>query len=242
MQLENKVAVVTGASSGIGKATVKKLSEKGCHIVLASRSVDELKEIKDGLKGKNMVVELDVTDSKSVDEAFEKIKKEFGRIDILVNNAGVMPLTYLKNDHLEEWLKTIDVNVKGVLRCVHAVLPGMIDRKDGHIVNIASVDGKEFYKGGAVYSASKAAIIALSRAMRLEVSSEHNIRVTCIEPGTVDTDLRGDISDEEFKEDQDWDDNEAKLQPEEIAEGVLYAVSQPASVNVNELLITPTRS
>ncbi|NEN25061.1 SDR family oxidoreductase [Cryomorpha ignava] len=242
MQLENKVAVVTGASSGIGKAIVKKLSEKGCRVVLASRSLDKLKVIKAGLKGETMVVELDVTDSESVSKAFEKINNEFGKVDILVNNAGVMPLTYLKNEHLEEWLKTIDVNVKGVLRCMQAVLPGMIDRKDGHIVNIASIDGKEFYKGGAVYSASKAAIIALSRAMRLEVSSEYNIRVTCIEPGTVDTDLRGDISDKEFEKNQDWDDNEAKLKPEEIADGILYALSQPESVNVNELLITPTRA
>lgn len=151
-----------------------------------------------------------------------------------------MPLTYLKNRHLDEWLETIEVNVKGTLRCVHEVLPSMKDQKAGHIVNIASVDGQEILQGGAVYGASKAAVIELSRAMRMELSPEFNIRVTSIEPGTVDTDLREDITDEELLEDKDYGGDEAKMSTEDIADAVYYALSQPNSVNVNELMLKPT--
>ncbi|GHA43305.1 oxidoreductase [Salinimicrobium marinum] len=241
MILNDKVAVVTGASSGIGKAIAKKLSSEGCKVALASRSVDKLQEIGKGLKAESMAVRMDVTDTESVKGAFEDIYRELGQIDILINCAGVMPLTYLKNRHLEEWLQTIEVNVKGTLRCIHEALPPMKVKKTGHIVNIASVDGKEIFKGGAVYGASKAAIIELSRAMRMELSPEFNIRVTSIEPGTVATNLRDDITDSELLNEKDYSyDEEPHLDPENIADAVFYAVSQPDSVNVNELLIKPT--
>jgi len=239
MDLNDKVAVVTGASSGIGKSIAEELSKKGCKVALASRSLDKLKDIGKGLSD-SFEVEMDVTNNESVTDAFEKIYDQFGQIDILVNCAGVMPLTYLKNRKLEDWLQTIEVNVKGTLRCVHAVLPMMKKQKSGHIINIASVDGKEIFEGGAVYGASKAAVIELSRAMRMELSPDFNIRVTSIEPGTVATDLRDDISDEELLEDKDYGNGEPKLDPKNIADAVLYATSQPDSVNVNELLIKPT--
>ena len=241
MKLKDKVAVVTGASSGIGKAIAQKLSAEGCKVALASRSVSKLQEIGKDLNSETLAVRMDVTDTESVKGAFEDIHRELGQIDILVNCAGVMPLTYLKNRHLDEWLQTIEVNVKGTLRCIHEALPPMKVRKSGHIVNIASVDGKELFKGGAVYGASKAAIIALSRAMRMELSPEFNIRVTSIEPGTVATHLRDDISDSELLNDKDYSyETEPHLEPENIADAVFYAVSQPDSVNVNELLIKPT--
>ncbi len=240
MKLKNKTAVVTGASGGIGSAIVKHLDENGCSVVLASRSVASLKSLQNELKNPSLLVEMDVADNNSVSTAFSKIKEEFETIDILVNAAGVMPLTYLKNLHLEEWLETIEVNVKGILRTVHGVLPAMKEQKSGHIVNIASVDGKELYKGGAIYGASKAAIIALSRTMRMELSPEFNIKITSIEPGTVATDLREDISDKELLEDKDYSEDEPKLQPKDIANAVLYAVSEPDRVNVNEILIKPT--
>lgn len=239
MNLNDKVAVITGASSGIGKSIAEELSKKGCKVALASRSVDKLKEIGKGLS-QSFEVELDVTSDKSVHEAFEKIYDHFGRIDILVNSAGVMPLTYLKNEKLEDWLQTIEVNVKGTLRCIHAVLPEMKKQNSGHIINIASVDGKEIFEGGAVYGASKAAVIELSKAMRMELSPDFNIRVTSIEPGTVETSLREDISDEELLKDKDYGGDEPKLSPKNIADAVLYATTQPDSVNVNELLIKPT--
>lgn len=241
MDLQDKVAVVTGASSGIGKAIAKRLSEEGCRVALASRSVDKLMEVQKELKGESMVAEMDVSDSESVSGAFQDICSQYGQIDILVNSAGVMPLTYLKNRHLDEWLQTIEVNVKGTLRCIYETLPTMKVQKNGHIINIASVDGKELYQGGAVYGASKAAVIALSKAMRMELSPEFNIRVTAIEPGTVATDLRQDISDKELLHDKHYgDSDEPHLDPENIADAVIYAVSQPDKVNVNELLIKPT--
>ena len=241
MTLTDKVAVVTGASSGIGRAIAHKLSSEGCKVALASRSVDKLQEIEKEQNTETMSVRMDVTDTESVKGAFEDIFRVMGQIDILVNCAGVMPLTYLKNRHLEEWLQTIEVNVKGTLRCIHEALPPMKVKKNGHIVNIASVDGKEIFKGGAVYGASKAAIIELSRAMRMELSPEFNIRVTSIEPGTVATNLRDDITDSELLNEKDYNyEEEPHLEPENIADAVFYAVSQPDSVNVNELLIKPT--
>ncbi len=240
MNLKGKVIVVTGASSGIGKAIAKKLSAEGCKVALASRSIEKLVEIKKELPSESFIAGMDVSSTASVNSAFEKIRKEFGKIDILVNSAGVMPLTYLKNRHLEEWLQTIEVNVKGTLRCIHEVLPSMKEQKSGHIINIASVDGKEIFEGGAVYGASKAAVIELSRAMRMELSPEFNIRITSIEPGTVETDLREDISDKELLENKDYGGNEPKLKPKNIADAVFYTLTQPASVNVNELLIKPT--
>ncbi len=240
MILKGKVAVITGASSGIGKAIAKKLSAEGCKVVLSSRSTDKLKELQSRLKSESMVAEMDISNTKSVQEAFSNIREKYQKIDILVNCAGIMPLTYLKNRHLDEWLETIEVNVKGSLRCINEVLPSMKKQNSGHIVNIASVDGKEVFPGGAVYGASKAALIALSTAMRMELSPEFNIRVTAIEPGTVATDLREDITDEELLEDKDYGGDEPKLNPEDIANAVSYAISQPESVNINELLIKPT--
>lgn len=240
MKLKDKVGVVTGASSGIGKAIAKSLSAEGCTVVLASRSVDELREVQDELKGSSTVVEMDVSNDESVQQAFRKILDQHKQIDILVNSAGIMPLSYLKNRHLKEWLQTIEVNVKGCLRCINEVLPSMKEQKAGHIVNIASVDGKELFPGGAIYGASKAAVIALSKAMRMELSPAFNIRVTAIEPGTVATSLREDITDEELLEDKDFSEDEPKLEAEDIANAVLYALSQPEHVNVNELLVKPT--
>ncbi len=161
MNLKNKVAVVTGASTGIGKAIAKSLSEQGCKVILSSRSTGKLEEIKEGLNTESMVAEMDVSDPESVSFAFKKIIAKYKRINILVNCAGVKPLTYLKNRHLEEWMETMEVNVKGSLRCINEVLPSMKKNNGGHKVNIASVDGKEVFPGGAVYGASKAALFAL---------------------------------------------------------------------------------
>lgn len=240
MNMKGKVAVITGASSGIGMAIAKKLSKEKCKVVLASRSVDKLKKLQKELPAESMVVEMDVSSTESVTRAFSEIQEKNDRIDILVNSAGIMPLTYLKNRHLDEWLSTIEVNVKGTLRCIYSALPKMKTQNDGHIVNIASVDGKEIFPGGAVYGASKAAVIELSKAMRMELSPEYNIRVTAIEPGTVETNLREDITDEELLKDKNYNENEPKLKVENIADAVFYAVSQPDTVNVNELLVKPT--
>ena len=240
MEIKDKVVVITGANGGIGSAIARKLDKEGCFLVLAARTIESLTGLKKDLKTNYLEVEMDVANSKSVSDAFTTILKKVESIDVLVNVAGVMPLTYLKNLHLDEWLNTIEVNVKGILRTLHGALPSMKKQNKGHIVNIASVDGKELYKGGAVYGASKAAIIALSRAMRMELSPEFNIKVTSIEPGTVDTDLRNDITDTELLNDKDYRGDEPMLHPEDIARAVLYVISEPDQSNINQLTIKPT--
>lgn len=240
MKNKEKVAVITGASSGIGEAIAKKLSSEKIKVVLASRSLDKMKKIQKELPHESTVIEMDVCSTESVSRAFREITEKYDRIDILVNSAGIMPLTYLKNRHLDEWLNTVEVNVKGTLRTIYSALPKMKEQMNGHIVNIASVDGKEIFAGGAIYGASKAAVIELSKAMRMELSPEFNIRVTAIEPGTVNTNLRDDITDLELLEDKNYDEDEPKLDVENIADAVFYAISQPDSVNVNELLVKPT--
>lgn len=240
MKLNGKTALVTGASSGIGKAIARKLAAENCTVILASRSIEKLKELEKELSAGSWSVKMDVSSNSEMEKAFKEINQKTDKIDILVNCAGVMPLSYLKNRHLEEWMDTIEVNVKGTLRCIHGVLPFMTEQNSGHIVNIASVDGREIFKGGAVYGASKAAVIELSKAMRMELSPDFNIRVTAIEPGTVATNLRDDITDKELLQDKNYGGDEPKLKPEEIAEAVYYAVSQPDSVNINEILVKPT--
>ena len=238
--MKDKVVVITGANGGIGSAIARKLDQEACFLVLTARNLESLTDLKKDLKTEYFEVEMDVADSKSVSKAFDTILNKVETIDVLVNVAGVMPLTYLKNLHLEEWLNTIEVNVKGILRTLHGVLPSMKKQNKGHIVNIASVDGKKLYKGGAIYGASKAGIIALSRAMRMELSPEFNIKVTSIEPGTVDTDLRNDITDKELLKDKDYGGDEPMLDPEDIARAVLYVISEPDQSNINELTIKPT--
>lgn len=241
--LTAKVALVTGASSGIGKAIAKALAQHGCKVVLASRNTEKLNQLKKEIEnngGAALVVSTDVTNPKEVEALVKQTLEQWQQLDIVVNSAGLMPLSYLKNRHLDEWLQMVDVNVKGTLITTYAALPAMKKQQSGHFINLASIDGKELYAGGAVYGATKAAVIAFSRVLRMELSPEFNIRITCLEPGTVDTPLRESITDQEFLEDQEWGDDEAKLQPEDIARAVVYAAQQPASVNVNELVIKPT--
>lgn len=240
---KDKVVIVTGASSGIGAAVAKALAREGMRVVLSARNKEKLNNLQQQIKqdgGQAMVIPADVTKPAEVEALVQKTLTQWQRLDIVVNSAGLMPLSYLKNRHLEEWLQMIDVNVKGTLIMTYAALPQMKKQQSGHFINLASIDGRELYAGGAVYGASKAAVIAFSRALRMELSPEFNIRITCLEPGTVDTPLRESITDQEFLEDQDWGEDEAKLQPEDIARAVLYAIQQPQSVNVNEIVIKPT--
>ncbi|EMR02644.1 SDR family oxidoreductase [Cesiribacter andamanensis] len=240
---DKQVALITGASSGIGRAIAKALAKEGAKVVLASRNKEELEQLKAEIEkegGNALVIPTDVTKPKEAEALVAKTLEQWQRLDIVVNSAGLMPLSYLKNRHLDEWLQMIDVNVKGTLITTYAALPPFKKQKRGHFINLASIDGRELYAGGAVYGASKAAVIAFSRTLRMELSPEFNIRITCLEPGTVDTPLREGITDQEFLDDQDWDEDEAKLQPDDIARAVLYAVQQPQSVNVNEIVIKPT--
>jgi NADP-dependent 3-hydroxy acid dehydrogenase YdfG len=249
----SKVAIVTGATSGIGYATSLALSKAGIRVAAGARRLDRLHEleeqiVKNGGEGKIGVGEeeifiqrkLDVTSKSDCDSFVDTVVKKWGRIDILINNAGLMPLSYFKNCKVKEWEQMIDVNIKGVLYCTSAVIPYMIDKKSGHIVNISSVAGRIVFAGGSIYCATKHAITALSEGLRKELSPEYNIRVTCVEPGAVATELLETITDESMSKFIEASKNMERLQSEDISNAILYAIQASSHVNVNEILLRPT--
>ena len=244
MDLAGKVAIITGASSGIGEATARKLAEAGANVVLAARRADRLEDLQRDIKqsgGQALVVATDVTDHDQVKQLAQQARDTFGPIDILVNNAGLMPLSYMKNLHVDEWLKMVDVNINGVLLCLAEVLPDMTERKSGHIINISSTAGREVMMGSAVYSATKFAVRALSDGLRQELAPKFGIRVTCIEPGAVETELTETITDDELMKDvQEMFGQIDFLDKQDIANAIYYALSQPDGVHVNELQVRPT--
>jgi NADP-dependent 3-hydroxy acid dehydrogenase YdfG len=245
--LENKVAIVTGASSGIGNATSLALSKAGIRIAVGARRTERLQELqkkiindKNNERGEIFIQKLDVTSKSDCDSFVDAAVRKWGKVDILINNAGLMPLSYFKNRKVEEWEQMIDVNIKGVLYCTSAVIPYMLDKKSGHIVNISSVAGRIVFAGGSVYCATKHAITAFSEGLRKELSPEYKIRVTCIEPGAVSTELLETITDDSMAGHIQATKNMETLQSEDIANAVLYAIQAPNHVNVNEILIRPT--
>ena len=242
--LSDRVAIVTGASSGIGDATARLLAQHGATVVLAARREDRLNDLKDAIEadgGTALVVPTDVTDRDAVKALAQATIGAYGRIDVLVNNAGVMPLTMLHNMRTDDWYQTVDVNLYGVLHAVEAVLPTMIEAKAGHVVNVSSTAGRRVYPGGAVYSATKYAVRALSEGMRQELGPQYGIRVTCIEPGAVATELTDAIGDDEVRETMGkMFSRLTPLDAQRIAEAIVYTVQAPESATVAELLVLPT--
>jgi NADP-dependent 3-hydroxy acid dehydrogenase YdfG len=245
--LENKVAIITGASSGIGNATSLALSKAGIRIAVGARRTERLQELqkkiindKNNDRGEIFIQKLDVTSKSDCDSFVDAAVRKWGKVDILINNAGLMPLSYFKNRKVEEWEQMIDVNIKGVLYCTSAVIPYMLDKKSGHIVNISSVAGRIVFAGGSVYCATKHAITAFSEGLRKELSPKYNIRVTCIEPGAVSSELLESITDESMSGFIQATKNMETLQSDDIANAILYAIQAPNHVNVNEILIRPT--
>jgi len=249
----SKVAIVTGASSGIGYATSLALSKAGVRVAVGARRLDRLQELQQqifinsgkevGKEGEEEVFiqrKLDVTSKSDCDSFVDTVVKKWGRVDILINNAGLMPLSYFKNCKVKEWEQMIDVNIKGVLYCTSAVIPYMIDKKSGHIINLSSVAGRIVFAGGSVYCATKHAITALSEGLRTELSPHYNIRVTCIEPGAVATELLETITDESMSKFIEASKNMERLQSEDISNAILYAIQAPSHVNINEILLRPT--
>jgi len=241
--LDGQSAIVTGASSGIGEATARALAGAGARVALAARRVERLESLRDDIEGEGgtaVVVETDVTDRDQVQALADEAQSAFGGIDILINNAGLMPLSYMKNLHEEEWERMVDVNLKGVLYNIGAVLPVMTKQGSGHIVNISSVAGRRVMPGGAVYSATKFGVRALSEGMRDELGAE-GIRVTSVEPGAVDTELPETITDEELMDDiEGMMSGFDILESEDIARKILEAVTSPERVNVEEIVIMPS--
>ena len=241
--LKNKVAIITGASSGIGYATSLTLSKAGIRVAVGARRTERLLELEKQIiknNGEILVRKTDVTRKSDCDSLVNTIVEKWGKVDILINNAGLMPLSYFKNGKVEEWEQMIDVNIKGVLYCTSAVVPYMLEKKSGHIINISSVAGRIVFAGGSVYCATKHAIAALSEGLRKELSPTYNIRVTCIEPGAVETELLESITDESMTGFIQATKNMETLRSDDIANAILYAVQAPGHVNVNEILIRPT--
>lgn len=242
MNVEGKVVILTGASSGIGEAAAMVLAESGARVVLAARREERLRNLKLALENQGGIVEYKVTDVTLREEMKELVRftiDAFGQIDVLINNAGIMPLSFLHEKKTEEWNQMIDVNVKGVLYGIGAVLPYMRKRKQGHIIDVSSVTGHIVRKTWAVYSGTKFAVRAITEALRKEEAG-NNIRTTIICPGAVRTELVDTISNEEIKKSI----NESlriSLPAESIAAAILYAISQPEHTAVNEIIVRPTR-
>jgi NADP-dependent 3-hydroxy acid dehydrogenase YdfG len=240
--LQDRVAVVSGASSGIGAAVARALNAGGAHVALAARREEALLEIQAGLEGgdgrKCMVFPADVTDREQVRSLVARAEEELGPVEILVNCAGVMYYSLMKNQREEEWERTVEVNCKGALNCVGAVLSGMLERGRGHIVTISSDAGRKVFPGLAVYSASKFFVEALSQGLRLETAGM-GVKVTTIQPGNVATDLISMSGDEEALKEYGQPGESRVLDPEDVAASVVHALVQAEHVAVNEILVEP---
>jgi NADP-dependent 3-hydroxy acid dehydrogenase YdfG len=242
--VKGKVAIITGASSGIGEETARALARLGVKVVVAARRKDRLDSIVAEIEKKGgtaMAIEADVTDKTVCMKLVEQVSKEWGSIDILINNAGVMLIGPALDAPIEEWEKMVALNVMGLLYMTHATLPVMKKQGSGHIVNISSVAGRTTRSGSAVYNLTKWGVNAFTDALRQELSEEKTgVRTTLIEPGAVDTELADHIRPEVREQMMGRFANMKRLESEDIAAGIVYAVTQPAHVSVNEILIRPT--
>ena len=242
-KLTGKVAIVTGASSGIGEATAVLLATEGAKVAVIARRADRLNDLVQRIQtagGEALPIPTDVTDETQIRDAIAKTHSAWGQVDILVNNAGVMLLGLIDGANTEDWRRMINLNVLGLMYATHAVLPMLKAQNSEHIVNISSVAGRVANAGSGVYDATKWAVGAFSEALRKEVY-QNRIRVTIIEPGLVATELPQHITDPAAKEQAAKFYGSVKpLESEDIATAILYAVTQPAHVNVNEILIRPT--
>ena len=232
--------MVTGASSGIGAAVARALDAGGARVALGARREDALIEVREGLSGngRSIIVPTDVTDREQVRSLVARAEDRLGPVEILVNCAGVMYYTLMKNLREEEWERTVEVNCKGAINCVGAVLPGMLERGRGHIVTISSDAGRKVFPGLAVYSASKFFVEALSQGLRLETAGT-GLKVTTVQPGNVATGLLSMSSDEEALEAYGQSSGVRVLDPEDVAASVVHALVQPEHVAVNEILVEP---
>jgi len=242
-KLDGKVAVVTGASSGIGEATAEALAAEGASVVVAARREDRLADLVgriEGNGGRTLSVQCDVTDEEQAHALIQRAEEELGSVDILINNAGVMLLSKVEKGLSDQWRQMFDVNVMGLLYATDAAVEVMKRQKSGHIVNISSVAGRKVRPTGGVYSGTKFAVNAISEGLRQELL-EDNVRITMVEPGAVETELPDHITDDEALEGMGGLMKIERLQSEDIANAIAYVVTQPAHVSVNEILIRPTQ-
>ncbi|MDX3973748.1 SDR family oxidoreductase [Shinella sp.] len=237
----SKVVLITGASSGIGAGIARELGAAGMKLMLGARRTDRLSELADEIRAKGGTVEsrrLDVTDRADVVAFVEAARAAYGHVDVIVNNAGVMPLSLMASLKVDEWDQMVDVNIKGVLYGIAAVLPDMTARGAGHVINIASIGGLAVSPTAAVYCATKYAVRAISDGLRQE---RDDIRVTCIHPGVVESELATTITDPVAAEAMKTY-RAIALQPDAIGRAVRFAIEQPEDVDVNEIVVRPTKA
>lgn len=238
--IEGKVVVITGARSGLGEAAARLLSSGGAKLVLGARRVERLQALAKELSlGDGAVLKTDVTDRNQVTRLVEQAVAAHGRVDVIINNAGLMPSSLLEKLHVEEWDRMIDVNLKGVLYGIAAVLPHMMKQKSGHIINVASVAGHKVGPGSAVYAATKHGVRVISEGLRQEVKP-YSIRTTIISPGAVATELPDTITDEAVGEGIRTLYRNVAIPADSFARAVAFAMSQPEDVDINEILFRPT--
>ena len=227
--LTDKIAVVTGAGSGIGEAIATLLHEEGVKVILAGRNKDKLQNVANQLAQDSVkVVPTDVTKKEEVDELIKMAQQTFGGLDIVINSAGQMLSSKITDYQVDEWDSMIDVNIKGTLYTAQAALPTMLEQSSGHLINIASISGFEVTKSSTIYSATKAAVHTITQGLEKELAKT-GVKVTSISPGMVDTAITATYNPTDRK----------KLEPQDIAEAVLYALTQPKHVNVNEITVRP---
>jgi len=240
--IKNKVIVITGASSGLGEATAKYLAERGATVVLGARRENKLKKIVDEInsKGGTAVYKVtDVTQKAQVKALVALAFTTYNKVDVLINNAGIMPIAPMSELRVDEWDDMIDINIKGVLYGIAAVLPLFQEQQAGHFINLGSVAGiKVFSPGGSVYSGTKYAVRAITDGLRQEVGG--NIRVTTIEPGAVDSELKYSTRHQESAEGikQFY---QIAIPAISVAKAIGFAIEQPADVDINEIVLRPTQ-
>ncbi len=242
MNIEGKVIVITGASSGMGEAAAKHLAQLGAAVVLGARRTDRIEKLANEIEesgGKALAIATDVTKRDQVKKLVDSAVEKFGRVDVILNNAGIMPLSPMDRLNVDEWDQMVDVNIKGVLNGIAAVLPHMKNQKSGHIINTSSVAGHKIFNGSAVYSATKFAVRALSEGLRMEVK-HYNIRTTIVCPGAVKTELLDHITEADVQQANKEYVGAVGLSPDSFANLVAFVISQPEEVDINEIIFRPT--
>jgi NADP-dependent 3-hydroxy acid dehydrogenase YdfG len=241
--IAGKVVVITGASSGLGEATARHLAAQGATVVVGARRIERLRQLVEELTtagGRALAVATDVTDAAQVQRLVDTAVETYGRIDVLLNNAGLMPHSPLERRKIEDWDRTIDVNIKGVLYGIAAALPHMQRQKRGHIINVSSVAGHRVGPAGVVYSATKTAVRVISEGLRQEVKP-WNLRTTIISPGAIATELPQSITEPDVAKGISEFYEQYAIPADSFARAVAFAMSQPEDVDINEILFRPTR-
>lgn len=245
MPVKDKVIVITGASSGIGETTAKLLAKHGAKVVLGARRAARLQAVVDDIQadgGQAVYQVTDVTKPAEVQRLVQLAQDKFGGLDVIFNNAGIMPTSPISALHTDEWDQMIDINLKGVLNGVAAVMPIFTAQKHGQIITTSSVAGIKSFAGSGVYGATKFAVRNLMEVIRMESAQEGtNIRTVSLYPAAINTELLHTITDKTAKRDMDAFYQQVGIEPSAVANVVNFAIDQPEDVNVNEFTIYPTK-